>query len=309
MRLSSTVSLTSLSISVALLAGCSGPMTTPGISSVSEPAAADARKLSLLFLAGSSSVEIYRVGHYEKAVRDITNGLRGATGTAVDSSGNLYVANTAGVPDVEVYAPGANKPFRTYEGGEYGPIYDPLGIAVAKDGTLYVANACCDGSPWGDVVSVFPPGSTQASEFLSLPDGFAPAYVAVDSGGNLFVSSKAGGAVFEFPSGSTQAEDLDLELAGSAGLAVDDAGHLLVADVYNKTVNVYQPPATKPLRQLNVGAEPLSIAFTKNYTSLFVTASLSGKLYRIAYATGKVNAIPEPGSGFSSVAVSPAAYP
>jgi DNA-binding beta-propeller fold protein YncE len=158
-------------------------------------------------------------------------------------------------------------------------------------------------------VSVFPPNSTKATAFLSLPGNVPPEYVTVDSSGNLFVSSD-NGTVFEFPSGSGPAKNLNLlGLAGSGGIAFDGSGHLLVADVFNDTVNVYDPPAAKPIRQLNVGVEPSSIAFTKNYTALFVTAYSSGKVYSIAYATGKVTPIPQPGSGFASSALSPAAYP
>ena len=315
--------LTALSVAVPLLAACAASMPRPGlpppsrlpevsalIAAGSSPDHGDAKKPPLLYLAGPSNVEVYRVGRYERPVREITDGIDNAKGTAVDSSGNLYVANNALADEtVQVYALGASQPSRTYQGGIYGPIYDPSGIAVTRNGTLYVANACCAGSPWGNVVSVFPPDRTKASEFLSLPGGFAPNYVAVDSQSNLFVSSADGGAVFEFSDGSSAGKGLNLKLAGSAGIAFDGAGHLVVADVDNKTINVYKLPATKPIRQLILRDEPGSIAFTKNYSTLLVTGWSSGNLYSIAYATGKVSSIQHLGSGFASVALSPAAYP
>ena len=120
--------------------------------------------------------------------------------------------------------------------------------------------------------------------------------------------SSKNGQVFEFSGGSGSAKNLNLKLAGSAGIAFDGAGHLLVADIYNKTVNVYSLPATKPLRRLKVGDTPWSIAFTKAFTSLFVISS-TGNVYSIAYATGKVNLIPQLGADYRTVALSPAAYP
>ena len=77
--------------------------------------------------------------------RQITNGLFAPTGMAVDSAGNLYVCNNAGhsIPTpgkgfwtVTVYRPNGSIPFRTYTAG----VWSPVDVAVATDGTAYIAN-------------------------------------------------------------------------------------------------------------------------------------------------------------------------
>ena len=183
MRFVCSALLTVLTAPVFLLAGCSPSTTTPNLPTsgvslrASHESVGDATKGPLMFLTGHTfdTVAVYRVGHYREPVRQIIDGIAGAEGMAVDPAGNLYVAND-GPETVEVYAPGASVPSRTYGGnGYYGPIYDPIGIAVARNGTLYVANSCCV-YPFGDVVTVFPPNSTTPTAFLSLPQGIPPPF-------------------------------------------------------------------------------------------------------------------------------------
>src|SRR5262249_50413425 len=94
---------------------------------------------------------------------------------AVDSSGNVYVADTVD-GTVSVYPPGASSPSATITSLQY-----PKGLAVDKRGNLFVSDA---GS---DTVSVFAPGQTTATATIA---GFEdPSALIFGPGGNLYVLS------------------------------------------------------------------------------------------------------------------------
>ena len=57
------------------------------------------------------------------------------TALTTDAAGNVYVALPT-ISDIGVYAPGQIEPFRDLN--DYGG--DPVGVAVANDGTVYVSN-------------------------------------------------------------------------------------------------------------------------------------------------------------------------
>jgi sugar lactone lactonase YvrE len=136
---------------------------------------------------------------------------------------------------------------------------DPFGIAVAADGTVYVADA-------GDAqrirrVSADGTVTTIAGSTAGYADGPGPAarfdtpsgiavgpdaaiYVA-DTGNNAIrrvtaagvVSTVAGGRVAGFRDGIV----LDAEFNGPVGVAVDAAGRIIVADTYNDRIRAIGP--------------------------------------------------------------------
>jgi sugar lactone lactonase YvrE len=269
-------------------------------------------------------VAIFDVGKYKKPARTMTFNFD-PTGEAVDADGNFYVANdNAGSyygEKVLVYAPGASTPFREYgTGGYYGYIYDPWGLAVSKDGTLYVADNCCS-SYHIDGIPVYPPGSyAYPSHELYLPNYATPYFIALDKKGDLFATDGAGaqssgGHVYEFKAGSVNAVDLGLQLKRAYGIAIDDKGNIVVEDPGSGVIDVFSPKSTKPLRQI-VAPEAFSeLAFTKNYKTLFASFGFVGSnsdfFDVIDYETGRVKTVENKGCtswcGGIGLAVSPAA--
>ena len=97
------------------------------------------------------SVEVFRFGSNVPLI--ITQGLHTPDGLAVDSSGNLYVANLNG-GNVTVYHAGRTSPFRTISNG----IHSPRALAIGSEGNLYVSNL------YANTVTVYKPG--QSDPFL-----------------------------------------------------------------------------------------------------------------------------------------------
>ena len=110
------------------------------------------------------SVTVYALGRsIPKVVITKGVGLRGTrpTAIAVDSQGNLYVANAAlTLPrgSISVYAPGQTSPERSIRDGIYGP----SALAFDREGNLYVANAGNPGVTAG-WISMYPPQQNRAS--------------------------------------------------------------------------------------------------------------------------------------------------
>ena len=121
--------------------------------------------------------------------------------------------------------------------GEAGAFNEPFGLAVAADGTIYVA----DGAGGNRIHAISPTGEVRhvagaeegfrdgpgASARFSTPSG-----LALDATGALYVADTGNDAIRRItPTGevSTVAQGLN----GPIGLAIDPAGRLVVADTYN----------------------------------------------------------------------------
>jgi len=153
------------------------------------------------------SVTVYPVGTSGNAsptqfISGSNTGLTNPYAIAVDSSGNIYVANGIGGPvytgTVTVYAAGSTgnvAPTAVIEGPETG-LYAPEGIALNPlNGDIYVTNAA--GGPSGNgSITFYSPGSngdvapagTITGSYTGL---YAPAGLSLDPIGNIYVANLA----------------------------------------------------------------------------------------------------------------------
>jgi hypothetical protein len=191
-------------------------------------------------------------------------------GVAVDSSGNVYVADTYNATIRKVTSAGVVTTLvgmAGYIGANDGTGSDaqflyPHGVAVDSNGNVYVADSGNNtireiipvGTTW--LVSTIAGlagivGSTDGAGSAALFDD--PLGVAVDTNGNVYVADSGNNTIREItPVGTTW---LVSTIAGSAGIigstdgvgsaalfnfpvgvAVDSAGNVYVADTYNNTI-------------------------------------------------------------------------
>lgn len=105
-----------------------------------------------IYVGGENQISVFaarRFGNVApmRVIRGSSTNLGWVVGIALGRDGTIYASNyqpsESNVPGVITeYAPGANgnvSPIRTISGSQTG-LFDPLGIAVCADGTLYVAN-------------------------------------------------------------------------------------------------------------------------------------------------------------------------
>ena len=199
--------------------------------------------------------------------------LAGPAGVAVDSAGNVYIATYADNRIRKITASSSNN-ISTFAGnsgygfaGDGGPatssqLSAPRGIGLDSSGNLYLAdrwNNRIRKIAGGNITTIAGNGQMSfggdfgaaTSAQLSAPDG-----VAVDNAGNIYISDFLNNRVrMVTPSGviSTYAGNgnsgfsgdggpaTSAQLSQPAGLAVDAAGNLYIADSNNSAVRKVTP--------------------------------------------------------------------
>jgi len=167
----------------------------------------------------------------------------GSSGIAVDSSGNVYVADSG---NTRVQKFDSNGKFITqwgYYGDGDGQFSDPEGIAVDSSGNVYVADSDRDRiqkfDSNGKFITKWGSGGTGDGQF-SDPQG-----IAVDSSGNVYVVDYFNNRIQKFDSngkfitkwGSTGTGDG--QFVNPSDISVDSSGNVYVADNLNDRIQKF----------------------------------------------------------------------
>jgi hypothetical protein len=207
-----------------------------------------------------------------------------------DRRGNLYVADSSeynGKWVVQRYAPGVTSPGKTYA----TDLSEPTDTAVAKDGTIYIANFNLLNNGW---VAVYPKGYVSKEYRLSDFSGGAPLSLALDAKQNLYVmyalNNQGSSAVNEYKPGTKTGKNLNLAFAYGAGIQVDSAGNVLVVQqVLPSEILVFPPGKTQPSQSIVLpnGGAPYNIALNRGSKLLFAGDAIGNVVDRFAYPSGK----------------------
>jgi len=196
----------------------------------------------------------------------------GPRGLAVDASGNIFVADT-GNNRIRKIDPAGNVTTVAGNGqpssgvGTGGPdgtaeFNHPNGLVLDSRGDVFVADAdnyrICKIGPSGNVTIVAGSGSNGFLDGFGIAAEFSlPGGIAIDPGGNLYVSDDGNNRIRKIdPSGDVTTvagngmqgfADGTLGVTGSAefnepnGVAVDSAGNIYVADIFNFRIRKVVP--------------------------------------------------------------------
>jgi DNA-binding beta-propeller fold protein YncE len=256
---------------------------------------------ALMYAGGPNvnDVDVYAASRDNPPPRQhIKNSLDAPTGIALDASGDVYICNNAGqsVPGkgvywtVTVYKDDATKPYREFIDG----VFSPVDVAVASDGTVYIAN-------YSSAVTVYPPGTSHYYGTLDEPNGFAPIGVALDRHGNVYVSyvprSGSGGVIYRYRPGAVHGKNIDIQFSNSPhGLAFDNAGDLIVA-VSNapssgSEIEIFAPHSKMPKQVLTGPFQPFMLALSPNQQRLYVadygSGNNDGGVWVFSYPSGSL---------------------
>jgi sugar lactone lactonase YvrE len=179
-------------------------------------------------------------------------------GMAVDTSGNIYVADNADNALSKLTPSGAlSAGFLTGDGSPYG-------VAVDGSGNLYITD-----SVRNEVVKETPGGSYTRS-VLPLSGLHSPLGVAVDAHGNLYIADYLNNRVVKAtPSGGTYTQSTvpTSTLSLPEAVAVDGLGNLYIADTFHLRVlketpsgNSYSESVVEDLENSGGTARPIGVA-------------------------------------------------
>ena len=175
-------------------------------------------------------------------LQTLSSGVNGPTSLTVDSSGNVWVANSGNSTVEEFSASG--KLLQTLSSG----VNYPDSLAVDGSGNVWVANSV------NNTVEEFSAGGNLLQ---ILGSGVSyPRSLAVDGSGNVWVANWINNTVEEFSAGGKLLQILGSGVNLPQSLAVDGSGNVWVANYGNNTVEEFSASG-KLLQTLSSGVNGL----------------------------------------------------
>jgi DNA-binding beta-propeller fold protein YncE len=161
----------------------------------------------------------------------VASGLTDPIGVAVDSSGNVYIADY-GDNAVKEWTVSNNAVATLVSSG----LNKPEGVAVDASGNVYIANTGNQA-----IVEWTPSNSNVTTWVPSVPVGMGgPSDVALDGAGNLYMpyagDIEGEDVIYKGSPGNTNVTPLVTGLAAPGGVAVDGAGNVYVTDSYHMAI-------------------------------------------------------------------------
>jgi hypothetical protein len=204
-----------------------GKKTKTGLLYISEPARSSA-----------GLVHVFSLPKYSPDGQ-ITVGIDKPEGLAIDTDGNLYVADLDSNA-VTVYRPRGKVPSLTLNVPD-----SPLDVAVGSNGYVYVGDEAGG-------VDVYRPGATSPSLRLTSPSLTRVSGVAVTSSNDVFADGESGSsyytpAVVEFTNETRSGKNLGMTgLVGRLGGVIVTDHDLIVTDSDNNEILTYRLGQTSP---------------------------------------------------------------
>jgi sugar lactone lactonase YvrE len=187
-----------------------------------------------IYVSNRSGRAIEQFGANGTGTAFATNGLTSPEGLAVDTTGNLYVAD-----DVQ------SKIYKFTPCGDGSVFFSnpnllrtPEGLVVDSAGNLYVAS-------YGNntIIKITPDGT--GSVFATDPGNHSvlsgPIGLAFDSAGNLYAANAGNNRITKFTPGGVGSVFSTNNLSYPSGIAFDSTGNLYVANQTSYTISRFTP--------------------------------------------------------------------
>jgi sugar lactone lactonase YvrE len=157
----------------------------------------------------------------------VPSGLDGPQGVAVDSSGNVYIADTRNNA-IKEWSTSTQQVTTLVSSG----LFYPIGLAVDASGNVYIV----DDTVNNQAVKEWSPSTQQLTTLVS-SGLYYPFGLALDGCGNLYIADSNDSAVKEWNASTQQLTTLvSSGLNYPQGVAVDGSGNVYIADTFNSTI-------------------------------------------------------------------------
>jgi hypothetical protein len=275
-----------IALAVILCAGCRGPNTLPP-SAVTDFRERPATSEDLYVSDPTAdAVLVYNAGRPgSDPVRRITDGIDGPGGLALDSNGNLYVADTRS-NRVTVYARGSGTPKQTYGDG----LSSPIDVAVDASNDIFVANF----GTFTNLVVEYPAGSDTAESAVDNQCSCFPTAIAQEANGDLLAAYNtfyAQTTLYRYSPNKKDGNPLRLSFGAptweAAGMLVAPDKSLIVARTAPGAVLVFAPGGGNPKHVLYPSGMPRMLAADFNHSRLFIADQATRHVAVLAYPGGK----------------------
>jgi hypothetical protein len=213
------------------------------------------------------------------------SGLSEPQGIATDNKSNLYIANTE-TQQVLVYPAGSTTQSQAIATNGY-----PAGVAVLGN-YIYVSNIVnLSGSTPGNFQSFLKNGTPYRS--YNCPQALEVFYITANKHGDVFADgfdASDAPAVWEVPQETLTCTQLSIPLNFPGGLAIDNAGNLLVDDQEANTISYAPPSYTAQVASSDIGGteglDPVTIALQKGNTSIWTANAGAASATQYTYPGG-----------------------
>ena len=209
------------------------------------------------------------IRHYSASGGDLgvfASGLSSPSWITADRLGNIYVSEHTG-RRISIFSPTGVNLFTITTP------YDPGGVQVGPDGTIYVADY------FSGKVYRYSASGTDLGLFASTPLVQAD-FMAFDAGGNLYVTDAFFGVVRRISPTGVDLGDFVAGFFSPAGIAFDAKGNLYVASFTSDIVERYSP----------LGADLGTFVSIGLSASIFgIAFDVAGNLYVANYAEGNIH--------------------
>jgi sugar lactone lactonase YvrE len=224
----------------------------------------------------------------------VSAGVSAPSGVAVDSSGNVYIADTNNGA-IEEWSAATQQVTPLVSGG----LSQPLAVAVDGSGNVYIADT------GNNAIKEWSPATP--TNVATLVTGLAgPSGVAVDGAGNVYFADTGNNAIKEWSPAATNVTTLvSTGLSGPTGVAVDVGGNVYFADTGNAAIKEWSPATpTNVATLVSSGlSQPVGVA-VDGAGNVYIADSQSNVIAEWSAATQQATALVPTGlSGPAGVAV------
>ena len=204
--------------------------------------------------------------------------FRNPDGVAVDSSGNVYVADNWNNRIQKFSSTGGFiTKWWTNDTVDFEESESPIGVAVDLSGNVYVTD-------WTNFIDNRIQKFNSSGSFITKWSPIASSYgrytaagIAVDSSGNVYVADPTGNRIRKYNSNGTDliswgwGGSQDGEFKSPHGVTVDSSGYVYVADTNNNRIQKFKrigKPTADFIANPTSGTAPLTVQFNDTSTGL-----------------------------------------